>query len=39
MAVVDAAVGNVITSGTATVEVFVLPKSRTATVLLDLLLL
>ena len=39
MAVVDAAVGNVITSGTAAVEIFVPPKSSTATVLLDLLLL
>ena len=39
MAVVDDAVGKVITSGAATVEIFVPPKSNTATDLLDLLLL
>lgn len=39
MAVVEDAVGKVITKGFATVEVFVLPKSNTATDLLDLLLL
>jgi hypothetical protein len=39
MAVVDDAVGNVITSGTAAVEIFMPPKSSTATVLLLLVLL
>ena len=39
MAVVAAAVGNVMTSGIAAVEIFMLPKSSTATDLLDLLLL
>jgi hypothetical protein len=39
MAVVAAAVGKVITRGIATVEIFVPPKSSTATDLLDLLLL
>ena len=39
MAVVAEAVGNVITSGLATDEVFNPPKSSTATDLLDLLLL
>jgi hypothetical protein len=39
IAVVDDAVGNVITNGFATVEDFIPPKSRTATALLDLVLL